>query len=113
MPARRLKSPFSPMEATTVDTIPVGAEWQYEPKWDAFRCLAFRRDKKIELQSKSGKPLTRYFPEVVAELAKLKAKQFVLDGEIVIPVGDRLSFKALLMLIRPAASRIRKLAAET
>jgi ATP-dependent DNA ligase len=110
---RRLKIPFAPMEATTVDEIPVGAEWQYEPKWDGFRCIAFRRGKKIDLQSKSGKPLTRYFPDVVAELAKLKASEFVLDGEIVIPLGNRLSFNDLLMRIHPAASRIRKLAEET
>ena len=101
------------MEAATVDEVPVGDEWQYEPKWDGFRCLAFRRGKKIELQSKSGKPLSRYFPEVVAYLAKLKTTQFVLDGEIVIPIGNRLSFNDLLMRIHPAASRIRKLADET
>ncbi len=109
----RLKIPFAPMEAATVEEIPVGAEWQYEPKCDGFRCLAFRRGKKIELQSKAGKPLSRYFPEVVAELAKLRTTQFVLDGEIVIPIGNRLSFNDLLMRIHPAASRIRKLADET
>jgi ATP-dependent DNA ligase len=113
MAARRLKIPFPPMEATTVEEIPVGPEWQYEPKWDGFRCLAFRRGKKIELQSKSGKPLTRYFPEVVTELGKLKSSDFVLDGEVVIPIGRRLSFNDLLMRIHPAASRIRKLAEET
>jgi ATP-dependent DNA ligase len=110
---RRLKIPFPPMEATTVDEIPVGDEWQYEPKWDGFRCIAFRRDTKITLQSKSGKPLTRYFPEVVEQLAKLKPKNFVLDGEIVIAIGDRLSFNDLLMRIHPAASRIKKLADAT
>src|SRR5947207_1341 len=109
----RLKMPFAPMEAATVDEVPVGAEWQYEPKWDGFRCIAFRRSKKIELQSKAGKPLTRYFPDVVAELAKLRTTQFVLDGEIVIPIGNRLSFNDLLMRIHPAASRIQKLADET
>jgi ATP-dependent DNA ligase len=101
------------MEATTVDDVPVGPEWQYEPKWDGFRCLAFRRGKKVELQSKSGKPLTRYFPEVAAELAKLKADNFVLDGEIVISTGNRLSFNDLLQRIHPAASRVKKLADET
>src|SRR5205814_4848554 len=105
----RLKIPLPPMEAATVDEIPTGAEWQYEPKWDGFRCLAFRRGKKIELQSKSGKPLTRYFPEVAADLAKLRATEFVLDGEIVIPIGNRLSFDDLLMRIHPAVSRVRKL----
>src|SRR3954465_15814065 len=109
----KLKMPFSPMEAATVDEIPVGPEWQYEPKWDGFRCIAFRRGKKIELQSKAGKLLTRYFPDVVTELAKLRATEFVLDGEIVIPIGNRLSFDDLLMRIHPAASRIRKLAEET
>jgi ATP-dependent DNA ligase len=110
---RRLKSPFPPMEATTVDEIPVGDQWQYEPKWDGFRCIAFRRNKKITLQSKSGKPLTRYFPEVITDLAKLKATNFVLDGEIVIALGDRLSFNDLLQRIHPATSRIRKLAEAT
>jgi ATP-dependent DNA ligase len=113
MPARRLKMPLLPMEATTVDEIPVGREWQYEPKWDGFRCLSFRRGSKIMLQSKSGKPLTRYFPEVAEQLLKLNAKSFVLDGEIVIAVGKHLSFNDLLMRIHPAASRIRKLSEET
>jgi ATP-dependent DNA ligase len=113
MPTRRLKMPLLPMEASTVDEIPVGGEWQYEPKWDGFRCLAFRRGRKIQLQSKSGKPLTRYFPEVAEELGKLKAEEFVLDGEIVIAVGKHLSFNDLLMRIHPAASRIRKLSEAT
>lgn len=101
------------MEARTVDEIPVGPEWQYEPKWDGFRCLAFRRGKKVELQSKSGKPLSRYFPEIVEEVGKLNAARFVLDGEIVIPIGKRLSFNDLLMRIHPAASRIQKLSEAT
>jgi ATP-dependent DNA ligase len=112
MPSQ-LRMPLAPMEATTVDDVPVGPNWQYEPKWDGFRCLAFRRAKKVELQSKSGKPLKRYFPEVAAELAKLKADSFVLDGEIVISTGNRLSFNDLLMRIHPAASRIKKLADES
>src|SRR5438270_13278710 len=105
-----LTPPLPPMEAKSVEEIPTADGWQYEPKWDGFRCLAFRRGKKISLQSKSGKPLTRYFPEVVADLLQLRADQFVLDGEIVIPIGNRLSFNDLLMRIHPAASRIRKLA---
>jgi ATP-dependent DNA ligase len=109
----RLKMPLAPMEAATVDEIPVGAEWQYEPKWDGFRCISFRRGKKVELQSKSGKPLTRYFPEVAADLLKFRADPFVLDGEIVIPIGNRLSFNDLLQRIHPAASRIRELAENT
>jgi ATP-dependent DNA ligase len=107
-----LKPPLAPMEALSVAEIPVGPEWQYEPKWDGFRCLAFRDGERIELQSKSGQPLARYFPDVVAALRILKAKRFVLDGEIAVPVGSRLSFDELLMRIHPAASRVNKLAAE-
>jgi len=109
----RLRIPLAPMEATTVDEMPVGPQWQYEPKWDGFRCIAFRRGKKIELQSKSGKPLTRYFPEMISDLARLKADAFVLDGEIVISTGKRLSFNDLLQRIHPAVSRIKKLADAT
>ncbi len=96
-----------------MDKIPQGDEWQYEPKWDGFRCLAFRDDSAIELQSKSLQPLARYFPEVEASLAKLKARRFVLDGEIAVPEGRGFSFDALLQRIHPAASRVKRLAAET
>ena len=104
---------FAPMEAETVDDLPAGAGWAYEPKWDGFRCLAFRDGDAIELRSKAGKPLTRYFPDIVAALAGLNATRFVLDGEIVIPFEDRLSFEQLLMRIHPAASRVQKLAHAT
>ena len=104
--------PYPPMEAKQVDEIPEGDLWQYEPKWDGFRCVAFRDGDAIELQSKAGKPLTRYFPDVVESLRALKAEQFVLDGEIVVPVGKDLSFNDLLQRIHPAASRIKKLASE-
>ena len=104
---------YPPMEAAPASSLPVGPEWQYEPKWDGFRCLAFRDKKKIDLQSKSGKPLTRYFPELVAALSGLRATQFVLDGEIVIPVDGDLSFDQLLMRIHPSASRVEKLSRET
>jgi ATP-dependent DNA ligase len=107
-----LKTSFAPMEARPVGAIPTGTQWQYEPKWDGFRCLAFRDGEKVTLQSKSGQPLGRYFPELVASLKQLKAKRFVLDGEIVVPVAGRLSFDELLMRIHPAASRVQKLAAE-
>ena len=92
--------------------LPTGPEWQYEPKWDGFRCVVFRDGAKIELQSKSGQPLARYFPEVVALVAALKAKQFVLDGEIVVPDNGGFSFDELLQRIHPAASRIKKLSQE-
>jgi ATP-dependent DNA ligase len=101
------------MEAMPASDLTAGPEWQYEPKWDGFRCLAFRDGKRVDLMSKSAKPLTRYFPELVTALADLKAKQFVLDGEIVIPVDGTLSFDQLLMRIHPAASRIQKLSQQT
>jgi len=100
------------MEAKLVESIPDGEGWQYEPKWDGFRCLAFRDGDRVELQSKAGQPLGRYFPEVVEAVAALPAKKFVLDGEIVVPVGEALSFDQLLQRIHPAASRIRKLSQE-
>jgi ATP-dependent DNA ligase len=108
-----LRSPFSPMEALSVDQIPVGQQWQYEPKWDGLRCLVFRDGKKLDLQSKSGRMLTRYFPELVTAVGALKPKQFVLDGEIVVPSGGAFSFDALLQRIHPAASRVKKLSVET
>src|SRR5256714_6515229 len=108
-----LKQPYEPMEAKSVEKLPVGDNWQYEPKWDGFRCIAFRDGDRVDLQSKSGQPLARYFPEVVEALLKLKAKQFVLDGEIVVPVKGKFSFDDLLMRIHPAASRIKKLSEET
>jgi ATP-dependent DNA ligase len=101
------------MEAKSVEKLPSGDTWQYEPKWDGFRCLAFRDGDRVDLQSKSGQPLGRYFPEVVAALLGLKAKQFVIDGEIVVPVKGKFSFDDLLMRIHPAASRIKKLSEET
>ncbi|MDQ2954137.1 MAG: ATP-dependent DNA ligase [Pseudomonadota bacterium] len=101
------------MEALSVDEVPVGKEWQYEPKWDGFRCLVFRDGDKVELQSKAGQPLTRYFPEIAQAARKLKAKAFVLDGETVVPEGRAFSFDALLQRIHPAASRVERLSKET
>jgi len=104
---------FPVMEAATASELPEGDEWQYEPKWDGFRCLAFRDDDVVELRSKSNQPLARYFPELVAALSAFKAKRFVLDGEIAIKIEGALSFDDLLMRIHPAESRIRKLSTET
>jgi ATP-dependent DNA ligase len=104
---------YPPMEAASATSLPTGKQWQYEPKWDGFRCLAFRDADRIDLQSKSAKPLTRYFPELAAALKKLKAPEFVLDGEIVIPFEGGLSFDQLLMRIHPSASRVEKLSKET
>jgi ATP-dependent DNA ligase len=101
------------MEARQVDELPRGAGWQYEPKWDGFRCLAGRAGRRVELIGRSGKTLARYFPDVVAALAALPVPRFVLDGELVIPVGGSLSFEALQLRLHPAESRVRKLASET
>ena len=108
-----LAHPFLPMEAKSAAAIPTGPEWEYEPKWDGFRCIVFRDGDSVELQSKAGKPLTRYFPEIVEAMRKVKAKKFVLDGELIIPLDGKLSFDDLLQRIHPAASRVAKLAAET
>jgi len=108
-----IKPPYPPMDALLVSEIPAGDNWEYEPKWDGFRCLAFRDGRNIELQSKSGQALGRYFPEIVAALLKLKASKFVLDGELVIPVKGGLSFDDLLQRIHPAASRVAKLSQST
>ena len=102
-----------PMEARLTDEIPEGEGWQFEPKWDGFRCLAFRDGDAVELRSKSGKPLGRYFPEIVAALTALDERRFVLDGELVLPEGETLSFAALQMRLHPAASRIARLSRET
>ncbi len=109
----QLRPPLPPMEALSVDKVPTGDGWQYEPKWDGFRCLVFRDDDEIELQSKSGRMLTRYFPELVEAVRATKAKRFVLDAEIVVPQGDAFSFDALLQRIHPAPSRVRRLSQET
>src|SRR5436190_11201072 len=103
-----LHSPLAPMEALSVDAIPAGQEWQYEPKWDGFRCLAFREGAKVELQSKSLQPLARYFPEMVGALTELRAKKFALDGEIAVPKGRGFSFDVLLQRIHPAGSRAKR-----
>ena len=108
-----LHPPFPPMEALSVAEIPSGPEWQYEPKWDGFRCLVFREGDRIELQSKAGQPLTRYFPELVEDIRRVKVEKLVLDSEIVVPVKRTFSFDALLQRIHPAQSRVNKLARET
>src|SRR5690348_5541676 len=102
----------APMEALLAAELPEGEGWQFEPKWDGFRCLARRDGDEVTLTSKSGKPLGRYFPDVVERLGRLKEKQFLIDGELIIPVGDALSFDALQLRLHPAESRVRKLAAE-
>ena len=100
------------MEAQSADVIPIGSEWQYEPKWDGFRCLLARDGDVVSMRSKSGQDLARYFPEVVVAARDLRERSFVLDGELVIKVGRRFSFDDLLQRIHPAASRVRKLSKE-
>jgi ATP-dependent DNA ligase len=99
-----------PMEAEAVDELPSGPGWQYEPKYDGFRCLAHRRGGRVHLQSKNQKPLERYFPEVAQGLKEIAEDDFVLDGELVIAGG---SFESLQLRLHPAESRIRKLALDT
>jgi ATP-dependent DNA ligase len=106
-------SAIAPMEALLAEQLPGGPGWQYEPKWDGFRCIAVRNGAEVELWSKSGKPLARYFPEIAAMLGRLKAKRFVIDGELLIVKGGVISFDALQLRLHPAESRVRKLAAET
>jgi ATP-dependent DNA ligase len=101
------------MEARSVDMIPTGRQWQYEPKWDGFRCLLSRDRDTVTMYSKSGQDLRRYFPEVVAAALSLREKRFVLDGEIVVPAGKEFSFDALLQRIHPAVSRVKNLSEQT
>lgn len=105
--------PYLPMEAERATALPASEGLLFEPKWDGFRCIAFRDGDLVVLQSKAGQPLGRYFPEVVAMLLALPAKRFVLDGELVVPHGGAFDFDALLQRVHPAESRIRKLAHET
>jgi ATP-dependent DNA ligase len=106
-------SPLAPMEMRSIDVIPDGPGWQYEPKWDGFRCIAQRAGSDVTLTSKVGQPLARYFPEVVAGLRTIRATDFVLDGELVVPLAGALSFDALQQRIHPAASRVAMLAEKT
>ena len=101
------------MEALLAAELPDGDGWQYEPKWDGFRCIARRDSDAVEMISRSGKALGRYFPEVLEMLGETREKRFVLDGELIISIGDRLDFEALQLRLHPAESRIRKLAKET
>lgn len=108
-----IQPPYPPAEAKAVESLPHVSGWLYEPKWDGFRCIAFRQGDEVVLQSKAGQPLGRYFPEVVAALLALPERRFVLDGEIVVRSGAGLDFDALLQRIHPAASRIQRLSQET
>lgn len=104
---------IAPMEAKLVVELPTGEGWQFEPKWDGFRCIAYRDGDDVRLQSKSGKPLARYFPEVLTFLRALKTPRFILDGELVIASDGVLSFEVLQARLHPATSRVLKLSRET
>ena len=103
---------LAPMEAKLVDEVPGDPGWRFEPKWDGFRCLAYRAGDEVLLKAKSGKPLNRFFPDVVEALKALSVDRFVVDGELTIAVDGAPSFEALQMRLHPAESRVRKLAAE-
>ena len=113
MPTFLLGLDTAPMETKSVDALPSGEGWQFEPKWDGFRCLVFKAGEDVDLRAKSGKSLSRYFPEMVEAVRGATADNFVLDGELTVPVGDTLSFGALQDRVHPAESRVRRLAAET
>ena len=105
--------PVKPMLAKPTATLPTGEGWFYEPKWDGFRCIVFRDGDEVELGSRNERPLTRYFPDVAESVKAHLPERCVIDGEIVVPRGNRLDFESLLQRIHPAASRVAKLAAET
>jgi len=113
MPDFPLLLDTAPMEAKLVEDLPSGDGWQFEPKWDGFRCLVFKADKDVDLRAKSGKPLARYFPDVVEHVRAMAGKRFVLDGELIIVQHGEVSFEALQLRLHPAASRVAKLARET
>ncbi|MFC4945904.1 ATP-dependent DNA ligase [Pseudonocardia sp. GCM10023141] len=108
-----LTPPLQPMLAAAVDAIPADGDLVFEPKWDGFRCLVFRDHDEVLLQSRSGKSLNRYFPEVEAEMLRVLPPQAVVDGELVVAVDDELDFDALSERIHPAASRVTLLAEKT
>lgn len=102
-----------PMEARLVLDLPKEEGWQFEPKWDGFRCIAVKDGDAVELWGKSGKPLGRYFPEIITLVHGLPAQRLILDGELIVPIDDVASFDALQQRLHPAESRVRKLAAAT
>jgi ATP-dependent DNA ligase len=105
--------PLAPMLSSAADALPGGEGWLFEPKWDGFRALVFRDGDEILLQSRDERPMNRYFPELVAPLARALPERCVVDGEIVIVGARGLDFEALLLRIHPAASRVKRLAAQT
>ena len=105
--------PILPMLANRVSDLPPGEGWIFEPKWDGFRTLIFRDGDELFIQSRDEKPLDRYFPELLDPLKEQLPERCVLDGEIVIALGDALDFEALQLRLHPAASRVKLLATQT
>jgi ATP-dependent DNA ligase len=107
--------PLTPMEAKHVDALPDGDGWQYEPKWDGFRAIAFRDGSDVYISSRGELPFSRYFPDVDAAVRSLSTRRLVLDGEIVVfnAEGRSLDFDVLQQRLHPAESRVRRLARET
>jgi ATP-dependent DNA ligase len=108
-----LSPPLKPQLAKSSRDLPEGDEWRYEPKWDGFRILAFRDGDDVQLQSRNGRPMNRYFPEVVEQILALPGKRLVLDGEVVVEVDGVQEFDLLSQRIHPAESRVKRLAEET
>ena len=110
--AKEINPAMPPMEARQEQRLPSEAGWQFEPKWDGFRCLLFRGGKQAELAAKSSKSLARFFPEIVSLIERLSPESFALDGELIV-AADGASFEALQMRLHPAESRIKRLSSET
>jgi ATP-dependent DNA ligase len=108
-----LKPPIAPQLARSAKQLPEGQDWRYEPKWDGFRTVAFRDGQDVQLQSRGGKPMNRYFPDVVEQLRAMPCGRAVLDGEMIVVVDGVQEFDLLSQRIHPAASRVEKLASET
>src|SRR5436190_20617205 len=108
-----LKSPIKPQLARPAKELPEGAEWRYEPKWDGFRTIVFRDGDDVQLQSRNGKPMNRYFPEVIPQILSLPGERLVLDGELIVVVDGIQEFDLLGQRIHPAKSRVEMLAEQT
>jgi ATP-dependent DNA ligase len=108
-----LSPPVQPQLAKSARELPPGDGWCYEPKWDGFRTIVFRDGDDVQLQSRNGRPMNRYFPEIVEQALALPAERFVLDGEMVVTVDGVQEFDLLSQRIHPAASRVERLRKET
>ncbi len=108
-----LKPPIKPQLARSAKELPEGEQWRYEPKWDGFRTIVFRDGDDVHLQSRNGKPMNRYFPEVIEQVLALPSQRVVLDGELIVVVDGIQEFDLLGQRIHPAQSRVEMLAERT